>query len=226
MAKKKYYAVKSGRKTGIFKTWDECRAQIDGYGGAEYKGFVTEDEAAGYLGIRLKDFSSRIYEGESPIGAKPENNGGRGSQKDSPVPNYLELFAYVDGSFNAKNTVYGYGVVLVFHDGRTETMNGRQDSGAEVSMRNVAGELKGAMIAMQYAVNNKYKKLTVFHDYEGIAKWAKNEWKANLDATKAYREFCRKVSGVINLEFVKVAAHTGDKYNEMADSLAKEAAFL
>ena len=28
---KKYYAVRAGRKTGIFETWDECRAQTTGF---------------------------------------------------------------------------------------------------------------------------------------------------------------------------------------------------
>ncbi|MBQ2004700.1 MAG: RNase H1/viroplasmin domain-containing protein, partial [Peptococcaceae bacterium] len=34
MAGKKYYAVKVGRETGIFTTWDACKAQVQGYSGA------------------------------------------------------------------------------------------------------------------------------------------------------------------------------------------------
>ena len=33
---KKYYAVRAGRKTGIFETWDECRAQTTGFKGASF----------------------------------------------------------------------------------------------------------------------------------------------------------------------------------------------
>ena len=36
---KKYYAVRAGRKTGIFETWDECRAQTTGFKGASFKSF-------------------------------------------------------------------------------------------------------------------------------------------------------------------------------------------
>ena len=36
----KYYAVKKGRKTGIFTTWDDCKAQVNGYKGAVYKSFT------------------------------------------------------------------------------------------------------------------------------------------------------------------------------------------
>ena len=43
MAKKKFYAVRQGRKIGMFLTWDECKKQVMGYPGAIYKSFGTED---------------------------------------------------------------------------------------------------------------------------------------------------------------------------------------
>ena len=45
MKKTKFYAVRNGKKCGIFSTWDECRKQIHGYSGAEYKSFPTKEEA-------------------------------------------------------------------------------------------------------------------------------------------------------------------------------------
>ena len=44
MAKKKIYAVRKGHKTGLFYTWDECKKQVNGFSGAEYKSFQTLDE--------------------------------------------------------------------------------------------------------------------------------------------------------------------------------------
>lgn len=49
MAKKNYYAVKVGLRTGIFKTWEECSSCVQGYPGAKYKGFATLAEAEGYI---------------------------------------------------------------------------------------------------------------------------------------------------------------------------------
>ena len=49
MAKKKIYAVKKGRVTGIFTSWDECRDAVEEYPGAEYKSFFTEEDANAYL---------------------------------------------------------------------------------------------------------------------------------------------------------------------------------
>lgn len=45
MAKKKYYVVWKGRKTGIFPTWAECEAQVKGYTGARFKSFPSKAEA-------------------------------------------------------------------------------------------------------------------------------------------------------------------------------------
>ena len=45
MAKKKYYVVWKGHKTGVFDTWDECKAAVTGFDGARYKGFATQAEA-------------------------------------------------------------------------------------------------------------------------------------------------------------------------------------
>ncbi|NOZ44800.1 MAG: hypothetical protein GXP45_06790 [bacterium] len=47
MAKKKnqYYLVRKGRETGIFDNWADCEAQVKGFQGAQYKGFVNKQEA-------------------------------------------------------------------------------------------------------------------------------------------------------------------------------------
>lgn len=42
---KKYYVVWSGKKTGVFTSWDTCKKQIDGFTGAQYKAFANKKEA-------------------------------------------------------------------------------------------------------------------------------------------------------------------------------------
>lgn len=44
-----YYAVRTGRKTGIFLTWAECESYVKGFPGARYKKFSTEDEAQTFV---------------------------------------------------------------------------------------------------------------------------------------------------------------------------------
>ena len=60
MTKKKIYAVKQGKQTGLFYNWDECKKSIDGYPRAEYKGFYTEEEAKDYLNKIDKDNEEAI----------------------------------------------------------------------------------------------------------------------------------------------------------------------
>jgi len=45
MPKKKYYVVWQGRRTGIFTTWEECAAQVNGYPEAQYKAFDSLEQA-------------------------------------------------------------------------------------------------------------------------------------------------------------------------------------
>ena len=52
MAKKKNLCCKEKDiKTGLFYTWDECKKAVHGYSGAEYKGFLTKEEAEAFLNI-------------------------------------------------------------------------------------------------------------------------------------------------------------------------------
>src|SRR5262249_17922636 len=118
--KKKFYAVRSGHKPGIYQTWDECKAQVDGYSNADYKSFSTLREAQSYLGIETKS--------ESP-GPQPS-----AETKTSPIPQTLPLFAededglkrvviYTDGACTGNPGPGGYGVVLLA-DGRRKELSG------------------------------------------------------------------------------------------------------
>lgn len=41
----KYYAVKEGKRPGVYTTWADCEAQVKGYPGADYKKFNNEEDA-------------------------------------------------------------------------------------------------------------------------------------------------------------------------------------
>lgn len=43
--KAKYYAVWSGKQTGVFDSWAECERQVKGVESARYKSFPTREEA-------------------------------------------------------------------------------------------------------------------------------------------------------------------------------------
>ncbi|MBE7652106.1 ribonuclease H family protein [Tenacibaculum finnmarkense genomovar finnmarkense] len=45
MAKKKYYVVWKGQKTGVFTSWNVCKKQITNFQGAQYKAFIDQKQA-------------------------------------------------------------------------------------------------------------------------------------------------------------------------------------
>jgi len=49
MPKAGYYAVKVGKRPGIYTTWEDCREQVDGYPCATYKKLRTVEEAEAWM---------------------------------------------------------------------------------------------------------------------------------------------------------------------------------
>ena len=131
--------------------------------------------------------------------------------------------AYEDGSFNPLTNTYGYGVVFVDAYGESP-LKGSGSEPTMAVMRNVAGEISGAMAAIEHAKKLGYTSLTIFYDYKGIECWVTGEWAARKEHTQRYKEFCKTCG--IQLQFKHIKAHSGNKGNEKADILAKRAVGL
>lgn len=193
-----YYAVKNGKIPGIYNSWAECEAQVKGFKGAKYKKFSTYEEALDFI----DDKGDFLRPGE-----KLEDN---------------EIIAYVDGSFDLKSRTYSYGVVLITEEGK-KCLSGRENDKSLAEMRNVSGEIKGAMVAMDESIKLEKDTLYLYFDYTGIEHWAKGDWKTNKEGTKKYKEYYDGIRDRLNVVFIKVRAHSGVEHNEEADRLAKEA---
>lgn len=132
------------------------------------------------------------------------------------------VYAYVDGSFRQGYDAYGYGVVIVARGEVLKTFSGYGRRPEYVTMRNVAGEVLGAVKAMEYALSVGAHKLVLHFDYQGIESWAKGTWKRNNDLTRGYHEFTKNIQSKLELVFKKVKGHSGDPFNDLADELAKQ----
>ncbi len=86
MSPKKFYVVWTGRSTGIFTNWDECKKQVEGYDGARYKSFKTEAEA-------ISAFSKKA---PSIYGAKKDKKNAHVTAK--PIVNSLSVDAACSGN--------------------------------------------------------------------------------------------------------------------------------
>lgn len=215
----KFYGVKKGRIPGVYTSWDACKAQVMGFSGAIYKGFPTKEEAQKFVGTAGKTGNTVLkIEEKQNIEEQtyPDMDDVlQGTEQEAAV-------AYVDGSYHNGTKEFSYGAVIAYQ-GEEFHFSEKVDSNDLASMRNVAGEIKGAECAMKFAMEHQCKKLFIYHDYEGIARWCLGEWKTNKEGTKAYRDFYLEAAKKVEIHFVKVKGHSNDKYNDLADKLAKNA---
>ena len=208
MAKNNYYAVRVGKTPGIYKTWEECKAQVIGYKGAIYKGFAEKQDAEDFLRGGLS---------ASSTDAASDND-----ENPQVEPSVSEITAYVDGSFSSGKS-FGCGCIILKDGEIIAEISKAYEDEELATMRNVAGEIKASELAMQYALDNGYTSLSIYHDYQGIASWCLGEWKTNKAGTIAYKQFYDDIKDKLKVNFIKVKGHSGDEYNEIADRLAKKA---
>lgn len=201
----KYYAVKKGKVPGIYLSWNDCKAMVDGYPGAVYKSFKTIEEAEKFI------TGEKIIRGMKASGKNTSESG-----------ETCSTYAFVDGSFNKATHTYGYGGFLVT-DNEKYVLQGADNDAEMATMRNVAGEIKGAEAAVKKAIELGIKELVIYYDYMGIEMWATGAWKRNKAGTIAYHDYIMSVREQIKLTFVKVKGHSGVEGNEEADKLAKQA---
>lgn len=190
-----YYAVRKGFVPGIYTDWEECKKQVNGFNGAEFKKFSSKEDAIDYIN------------GVKDIGK---------NRLDLSVPN-----AFVDGSYSPELDIVGAGFVLLLPNGKEITKYAWYPN--LDNMRNVVGELYATVTAVNECITLGYKDIIIHYDYQGIESWVTSSWRANKMLTHDYKATMLKLSKNINIQFVKVKAHAGTTYNEIADRLAKEA---
>lgn len=232
-----YYAVQKGRHPGVYESWSDCQREVTGAAGAVFKKFKTRAEAEAFVKGDGYGTGSGTGAGASSGGAKAASSRTAVAPKgplfhsvsDVTQADVLqelsavetEALAYVDGSFNISTGVYGYGGVLLCRDGSIRPLQGHGRDETLRTMRNVAGEIHGSMAAIQAAADAGIASITIFYDYMGIEMWANGQWKTNKEGTRAYKAFIEAIRPRIEIRFQKVAAHTGVRFNELVDQLAK-----
>lgn len=201
----KYYAVRKGLRTGIFESWDECKEFVSGYGGAEFKSFKSKEAAEAYM--RCEDVTSSGIDLDSIL-------------KDE---SYCVIFS--DGSYRDNKVAYGISLYYkkdgVIH---TQQLSGRVRL-QTFELRNVAGEILGATMAIQTARVQGFKNIICFVDYDGIINWVNGTWSAKGYIQGRFVDFVRRTTARdgLNIEFRWIKGHSGVEGNTRADLLAKKA---
>lgn len=257
MAKKVAYVVFVGRKTGIFTSWDEVKAQVNGFPGQKQQGYTSmaDAEAAWAAwtsgsGAGTTDVCSagRVNSAAGTTGTVHKISAGSktgagsveealrthelGENIDANLifPHIDGPIAYTDGSYNSMLGRYAYGTII-FPNPQDLTDQLQISGSGEVdeykTANNVAGEVLGAVTAMEFALEQGWKKITIFHDYNGLAYWAKampgmtRRWQAKMPIAQYYQKRYDELSQMIDVDFFWVRGHSRDHYNDIVDALAK-----
>ena len=198
MAKNKLYAIRTrdGQIVNkIIDNWSDCEKYVKGHS-VVYKGFSTLEDALEYLGV---------YKEEEKI--------------EDLVDTSKDLI-YVDGSY--LNDMIGWGWVHV-RDNKVIAKNcGGIIPTRAMTGRNIVGELKATQNACTYAIANGLKEVTIVNDYQGISSFIDGSWEPKERVSMSYKAFMEsKILPRLQVNFCKVKGHTGNKFNEVADELAK-----
>jgi ribonuclease HI len=127
---------------------------------------------------------------------------------------------YVDGSFI--NGATGFGAVILENGKVVDELSGAVDASKVNGTRQVAGELAAVKEALNWCLEHSVKEVSIYYDYLGIEKWPTGQWKTKQPLTKEYARFVRECP--IKIHWRKVDSHTGNRWNDRADLLAKQGA--
>lgn len=165
-----FYAVRYGKRPGIYNTWEGCEAQIKEHDGALFKKFLTREEAQAYL----TDLSG-LVEVLAKLGMKDDNPPPTFIHQGSSVV-YVEGLCLNNGKPHARG---GYGVYWGKSNPRnaSERLNG-------VSQTNRRAEISSVNYCLKQSQNDPgYLKIVIASDYviNSVTLWSKrwisNGWK-------------------------------------------------
>lgn len=220
MGKETFYAVAKGISPGIYGTWTECEKNVKGYKGAIFKKFSSREEAEAFL------FSYSSDQTENNVPHKVEKS--ENDVLDSKISELLEkkvVVAFTDGGYDNKTGTLGYGVYILTPDSaKPIEISDIVRTGRFSQSNNVTAEVMGVTTALDWVISNEFEKVTIFHDYEGIGKWANGSWRAKSDIAKWYLKQLNEIyNEYLDISYEWVRGHSGISYNEEADRLATEA---
>ena len=135
-----------------------------------------------------------------------------------------KVICYTDGSYKKnKNGEYGVGWGYVMLDEEAnEILHEEYGSYNEyMDSRQIGGELYAVARLVQYCEEHGIDEVEIRHDYLGCSKWYDGSWKCKKELTRRYREFM--LDSPLKFTFTHVEGHSGERWNEYVDTLAKRA---
>jgi len=224
---KKYYVVWKGRETGIFTTWDQCKAQVDGFAGARFKSFPTIEDAELAFGSKSQLKDSKTKQKVVAKVSKPKSVPLSQEQIDA-MP--FDVKIYTDGACDPNPGEAGTGLAVYENNELSELWYGLYQSFGT----NNTAELNGLNQALLLAKEKLSQGNTVGifcdskYSIDCITKWAlgweKKGWTKpggeikNLDIIKPAYALYQEIASKVTIHHVN--GHVGIEGNELADRMS------
>ncbi|XP_033106420.1 ribonuclease H1-like [Anneissia japonica] len=238
-SKDMYYAVRKGRNVGIFKTWDECKAQVHRFQGAQFKKFSTQEDATNFIGAtaskKRPTYSNTEYDAPYKKIRVKNGYGGNSYASNYNTSSYEKpRVVYTDGCCTSNGRSGARAGIGVYwgpdHPWNvSEKLHGHQT--------NQRAELKAAVRAIEVAKENDLNDIELKTDSiytikcvtDWIDKWKENGWKTSKNGNVVNRDLIEDLDEArqdINVTWRHVPGHKGIQGNEEADRLANLGAAL
>ncbi|XP_032980538.1 ribonuclease H1 isoform X3 [Rhinolophus ferrumequinum] len=213
-----FYAVRRGRKAGVFVTWDECRAQVDRFPAARFKKFATEEEAWAFVrGSGSPEGSAgqkdeRVQESQVKGNKRLREPVAEGDQNAEPCAKHVKPSVEAALPVGKDSFSYMGEYVVVYTDGCCSS-NGRRRARAGIGVywgpghplnvgirlpgrqTNQRAEIHAACKAIEQARAQNINKLVLYTDsmftINGITSWVQG-WKKNGWRTSTRKEVINK----------------------------------
>ena len=172
MAKKqKYYVVWQGKKPGIYSDWDECKEQVVGVQGAQYKGFdsMAEAEAAirlPYSSVVRVESGERRVESGKPSALVIDENGVTAVKPGTANPPVLDALA-VDAACSGNPGVMEYQGIYI--PTRTRVFHYRTEKGT-----NNIGEFLAIVHGLSYLKKHRLHQI-IYSDSVNAISWVRQK---------------------------------------------------
>lgn len=176
-SKKKFYVVWRGLKPGIYESWDECRKQVEGFDGAQYKSFKNLEEAERALAGSYWEITQ----------LKGKKNLHELTCNEKPILNSISVDAACSGN---PGTLEFRGV---FTDTETELFN---RGPYEMGTVNI-GEFLAIILALAWMKKHKLN-YPIYSDSKTAIAWVRNRRvNSKLERTSKNEELFKAVDNAV-----------------------------
>ncbi|PIA12953.1 Rnase h protein 1.0, isoform c, confirmed by transcript evidence [Coemansia reversa NRRL 1564] len=233
-----YYAVRVGRRPGVYNTWEDCKHMTQGFPGAVFKKFKQSSEAQAFVGESVS--VSRYMEAISAV----DSNTKKVLSQSRPTPPPVgetenEIVVYTDGASagnGRRGAVAGVGVYFGENDPRniSEPLEGERQTNQRAELTAILRAIQSLSIdssssstkAIRICTDSMYSIncLTTW-----FRNWERNGWMGSTGKPVENQDIIQKILNLIRLRinnaaspvrFLHVRGHAGVPGNEAADQLA------